>query len=403
MLGVGKPRVVVVSNLLPFDAVPHAGGRYLSALTRALEGRADMAVVVANTPAARYAVLQPGAPRRSLIAGLGRASWVGRAGGYAATHLDRWLRPRDPGLPSLDLAWELVRDPRLRRLVAGADVLDLQWSEAIRLAPLLRRLNPRARMIGTFHDVQSQLFEREIVVDPGRASYWQAMAARSRRAERRALDRLDVVLAFGDKDLHLLGDPAHGRVIRPPLATSAQARHTTPPGPPTVLFVSHLARPENVDGVRWLLRATWPAVLDRVPDARLHLAGAGAPTELTELVASVDSVHLLGFVDDLDPVYAAAHVVVVPLRTGAGLKFKTVEALVRGIPVVTTSVGAEGVGPPELFAALADHPAGVADGLVGVLTDPAAYAAPAAAAREWAQSEYGAERFTATVVDALGL
>ena len=63
---------------------------------------------------------------------------------------------------------------------------------------------------------------------------------------------------------------------------------------------------------------------------------------------------LAGYVADLEPEYAAAWAVVVPLLQGAGVKFKTIEALLHGVPTVTTSVGAEGVGGADLFAGLTD-------------------------------------------------
>jgi glycosyltransferase involved in cell wall biosynthesis len=93
-------------------------------------------------------------------------------------------------------------------------------------------------------------------------------------------------------------------------------------------------------------------------------------------------VVLRGEVADLSAEYGSASVVLVPLRTGSGLKVKIVEAICAGVPVVTTAVGAQGLGAlsPRPFV-LADGPSEFSDGLVQVLTDGALRADLAAAAR----------------------
>jgi glycosyltransferase involved in cell wall biosynthesis len=159
------------------------------------------------------------------------------------------------------------------------------------------------------------------------------------------------------------------------------------------VFVSLLARDENQDAALWLLREIWPTVVLRVPGARLRLVGRGASDGLAEAVSRASRVELAGFVPDLDEVYAAASACVVPLRYGAGVKFKTIEALLAAVPVVTTSVGAEGIAGPEHFAGMTDDAAEFAAALVGVLRDRESAEAQAAAARTWAAERYSAENF----------
>ena len=91
------------------------------------------------------------------------------------------------------------------------------------------------------------------------------------------------------------------------------------------------------------------------------------------------------------------------LRDGAGVKFKTIEAVLHGVPVVSTHVGAEGVGPDELFVQVADDPVALSDALVRVLTDPAAAIPVAEAAQRWAEREFSAERFVESVSAAWAL
>ncbi len=89
-----------------------------------------------------------------------------------------------------------------------------------------------------------------------------------------------------------------------------------------------------------------------------------------------------------------------PVLQGAGVKFKTVEALFHGVPTVTTTVGAEGVGSSELFAALTDSASSLSAALIHVLEDPANAQPAADRAQEWASSEFSLTAFRSAVAQA---
>lgn len=117
-----------------------------------------------------------------------------------------------------------------------------------------------------------------------------------------------------------------------------------PRGRSGILFVAGFDRPPNVDAAKWLVRAIMPTVrataLERVP---LWLVGSNPTDEIKNLAG--DDVEVTGYVTDqqLLAFYAKARVAVVPLRIGAGMKGKVIEALQYGIPLVTTPVGAQGL------------------------------------------------------------
>ena len=108
-----------------------------------------------------------------------------------------------------------------------------------------------------------------------------------------------------------------------------------------LLFVGGYLHQPNVDAASFLVREILPLVLLELPNVRLILAGSDPPEEVREL--RNQNVVVPGWIADLDPIYAAARVVVAPLRYGAGVKGKIGEALSRGVPVVTTTIGAEGL------------------------------------------------------------
>ena len=395
-----RPRVVLISMYVGHEGVPHAGGRYLLELQRLLEAETDLTMLTVGNRLNHASATRPGVPRRLLLlgheAGLGL---TGRAMNRLAVLVENgWRHRRDPGMPSIPFVLGLLRSAEARSAVREADVIDLQYSESIRLVRLLRRLNPTARITGTFHDVMSQSFSREPQDTPADRRYWRAVARRSRRHERSMVAQLDEVLVFARKDAELLGGPPH-TVVHPPLSAGQEPPHR-PATAPVVVVVSYLARDENDKAALWTIEHVWPHVRRLRPDATIRFIGGGASDALRERVAALgpdSGVVLAGFVDDLDAEYDEAAVALVPVLQGAGVKFKTVEALCHGVPVVTTTVGAEGIEGDDLFAGLSDDPAELAEALVRVMADTAAAQSRSARVQGWAQQAYGRDLFDATV------
>jgi glycosyltransferase involved in cell wall biosynthesis len=126
-------------------------------------------------------------------------------------------------------------------------------------------------------------------------------------------------------------------------------------------FIGNYRHLPNLDAARWLAETLFPAVLERAPDARLVLCGAGFPDALRARCAANPSIDVLDEVEDLAEFYARISVFVNPLREGRGLRTKVVEAAAYGRPVVSTPLGAEGLEGFELglFETPAEFTAGV--------------------------------------------
>lgn len=397
-----RPRVVLLSYVVPHADIPHAGGRYLLALCQVLEREADLTFLAPYTRVNAAAVASPGTPRNVVLVGAPGRRLPARILNRLALVADRRLRPHDPGAPYLPFVMGILRDPGVRRAIREADVLDLQWLDSVRVLPILRLLNRQARAVGTFHDVQSQSFSREPARDARERRYWDRMTRRAQRHERRGVAALDAVLAFSPKDLALLGAPRSGALVLPPLAHGEPPVRPLPGGVPTVLFVSYLARDENDQAARWLLASIWPRVLQEHPDAELRIVGAGAAPDLIGEADATPGVTLVGFVPDLSDEYDRARVAIIPLRQGAGVKFKTIEALWHGVPTVTTTVGAEGIDGPDLFASVSDDAHTLAAAVSSALANSAAAQVQALRAQAWVGRTYGWEQFAASIRRAIG-
>ena len=110
-----------------------------------------------------------------------------------------------------------------------------------------------------------------------------------------------------------------------------------------LLYVGGFGHPPNIDAVLWFAKEVFPLILAKYPDIKWHVVGS-KPTKEIEALAS-ENIIIEGFVsdEDLEKLYRTCRMAVVPLRFGAGVKGKVVEASYYQIPLVTTSIGAEGL------------------------------------------------------------
>jgi O-antigen biosynthesis protein len=140
-----------------------------------------------------------------------------------------------------------------------------------------------------------------------------------------------------------------------------------------LMFVGGFMHAPNVDAALWLVQAILPIVRRSVPDARLWIVGSNPTTKVKSLAA--DNVFVAGYIsaEALDQKYQTVRAAVVPLRFGAGIKLKVVEALHQGVPLVLTSIGAQGLPGVADVAVVADDPEKIAAAVVDLLTDDEAW------------------------------
>ena len=140
-----------------------------------------------------------------------------------------------------------------------------------------------------------------------------------------------------------------------------------------ILFVGGFSHPPNADGVLWFLKDIWPRVHSALPSAVFYIAGSH-PTEEILSLDGKDNVKVLGFVSDerLKELYHSTRLAAVPLRYGAGVKGKVIEALNEDSVVITTPVGAEGIPDAEKVMAVCENAESFADKLISLYNDEAA-------------------------------
>jgi glycosyltransferase involved in cell wall biosynthesis len=165
-----------------------------------------------------------------------------------------------------------------------------------------------------------------------------------------------------------------------------------------MFFVGALDYEPNTEAVEWFVREVLPRVRAQVPDACVRIVGRGA--ERVAWAAEVPGVQLVGAVPELAAELDRADVSIVPIRVGAGTRLKVVEALANRLPLVTTTVGCEGIDVRNGHDALiADDAASFAGACVRLLSDGALRQRLADAGAELFARRYDWDGIEATVAE----
>lgn len=198
-----------------------------------------------------------------------------------------------------------------------------------------------------------------------------------RRLERAAAAELAATVVCGPDDETFLRAEVSTTARIEVLANGVDATYfdaeTHPPTPdaePTLLFCGAMDYSPNVDGIRWYFDTCDAAVLESVPNRRILIVGRNPAPAVQEL-ASIPGVTVTGGVPDVRPYYQRAWGQIVPLRIGGGTRLKIVESLALGTPVLSTTLGAQGLDlVDQEHILLADAPASFAAAAVELLTRP---------------------------------
>jgi glycosyltransferase involved in cell wall biosynthesis len=285
----------------------------------------------------------------------------------------RLLRGRPPLFDRYS-GYEQQIAPQLRPGAYDLAVVEHFWCASY--APLLR---PRARrLVLDLHNIESRLARTHAASLRGLAALaWIRFAASYAALEAEWLPRFDTLLVTSEEDRARV---SHADVrIFPndlpelPLPAAAE-RHA-------IVFSGNLEYHPNIEAVRWFARSVWPRLRERFPHLEWRVIGRN-PHAVEPLLRNVPGARLTGPVGEALAAIAAAAVAVVPLRSGSGTRFKILEAWAAQRAVVSTSIGAEGLGACDgQHLRIADDADAFADAVTCLLEDPAQRAALGAAGR----------------------
>jgi glycosyltransferase involved in cell wall biosynthesis len=232
------------------------------------------------------------------------------------------------------------------------------------------------------------------------------------RYEAQLCGQYDQVVFVTDEDRHLIEAQAAAYRVSVPADRFVTIPICVDPGdkpliepvarPHRITALGVMFWPPNAEGVLWFARHIWPKVQSLVPEACLTVVGKNPPPALTELNGH-DQIEVVGFVPDLAHVLAETAVFIVPLRAGGGMRVKILDTWCWGLPIVSTSIGAEGIairnGENIMIADTADD---FAQAVMRVLGDPQLASDLRRNGRQWIEEHYDWRRVYAAWDDVYG-
>jgi polysaccharide biosynthesis protein PslH len=227
---------------------------------------------------------------------------------------------------------------------------------------------------------------------------------RLRRYEQRWYRECRLIFSVSDVDAARIRSLA-GRgvpVTTVPIAVDAAS---LPPAAgslePRILFVGGLHWPPNADAVTYFARDVLPLVRAAVPDVTFTVVGRD-PDTVARAIGDTRGIEFAGHVADLAPYYDRCRAMVVPIRSGSGMRVKILDALARGVPTISTTIGAEGIAVRSgEHLLVADDQASFASAVVEVLSNEMLAASLGRAGRALVADCYDTPVIRSRVLDAL--
>jgi glycosyltransferase involved in cell wall biosynthesis len=266
-----------------------------------------------------------------------------------------------------------VRDYSLAKILLAASfkaaIIEFHYI-ADHYIPRIRILRPNCHVIVDTVDLHyRRAFSK---YDVTRKPKDFSAAEKTKRKELDTYRKADVIVTVTDEDADILQADCPGLTVWtiPNIHDPVPVREEN--GNRNLLFVGGFRHEPNVDAILYFCEEVFPKIRQAIPDCTLTIVGSNPPEEIGLLQS--DSIHVAGYVPSLDPFFRSSYISVAPLRFGAGMKGKVGEAMAEGLPVVTTSIGAQGMDLVHRNnAMICDAPVEFADSVVELMRNRELY------------------------------
>ncbi len=382
-------RIMVVTPYLPHKRVGHGGGTAVRDLVKHLAFDNDVLLV---------SLIRPGEDQDiSDVEELGvRVAAItfndARSHGFSKLALswDRlgsWFRSLTSGYPHyVEKYWSPKASNQIITLVKDFKPQAVQF-EYLQMALLARDLKhwrdehtlSSPRIILNTHELGSIPRRRQATQASAVVIQWKANqeALHWEKLQLAACQWADKILCVTPEDEAAYKALGGSNLLTVPLGMDLEAiRPDRQPATPGVcLFVGSFNHRPNVLAATLLVNEIWPQVHAKAPEIKLTLVGRGSDVFLNEIALPQTQltqmgISATGFVDDLSPFFRESKLFIAPLPEGGGIKIKILEAMARGIPVITTEIGAEGIArEQDKVMIITDHQDGFAKAVLLALED----------------------------------
>lgn len=328
---------------------------------------------------------------------------------FEAVHVDLSLHPLDAGVAML--CGESYHVKRFeskafaRRLteVLEEETFDVVHVESVFLTPYLPviRAHSQAKVMLRAHNVEHTIWRRVAQGErsPFKRWYLKHLSLTLAAYEREHLNDYDGVVSITENDAEQLRTMGCRRpMVAIPFGITPDGEVSVEEEPNSLFHIGSMDWMPNQEGVRWFLEQVWPKVHERMPQLTLYLAGRKMPEDLMRL--DREGVRVLGEVPDAMYFISSKQINVVPLLSGSGIRVKIIEAMSVGKVVVTTTIGAEGIGCTDgVDVLIADTPEQYVDQLYRCVSDPAFRQEIGSHAARLVAERFGCKQLTGRLLD----
>lgn len=345
-----KKRILWISPFVPYDSVPHAGGKienfYLKGLDRS---KFDIFLIsIAREEELKKLDLEKYGIENKLS--ILKADYFHKAIRYIES-VNCKLNPFHPYMGLM----QNYRAHPLKSLIKSLslsgykpDIIILEWTQTVLLTDYINKIFPNIPVISIEEDVSYLSYLRKWNNSQGIMSIVNSIKYRKLKSlELQCLKKAALTIVNNEKDRNLLVNDGINRDLLMRWTPyydnystiSTNLNNDKNNGYENIVFFGAMARRENYETAKLIIREIMPH-LSELP-IRLLILGGNPPTELKKL--ENDKIKILGYRDDIDLIFSNSLCFVAPLVLGAGIKIKILEAMSSGIPVLTNAIGIEGI------------------------------------------------------------
>ena len=227
------------------------------------------------------------------------------------------------------------------------DIIQLEGLYLTMYIPLIRN-HSNALVAFRAHNIEHEIWRRIAATtkNPFKRFYLNSLSRRIAAMEKGAIGDYDLLVPITERDnkkFKELGNTKPVKVSQTGIKEEAFRKYTSKEKAKSIFFIGALDWAPNQEGLLWFLENVWTDLKENIPGTAFHIAGRNAPQWLTEKITRYDTVFH-GEIDNALTFFDEYDVMVVPLFAGSGMRIKIVEAMARSKAVVSTSIGAEGIG-----------------------------------------------------------
>jgi glycosyltransferase involved in cell wall biosynthesis len=229
------------------------------------------------------------------------------------------------------------------------DIIQLEGLYLTPYIPVLRKYSA-ARLIFRSHNIEHFIWQRLACTskNPLKSRYLSLLASRLKKYELEVIHKVDGLVAISPIDLEFFkknGFEQPAEVVPVAMPRLVFPEDNVQPEPGSVFHLGSMDWRPNQEGIEWFLEKVWPIVNKQAPDMKFYLAGKRLPRRYFKYAS--ESVIIAGEVPSAVDFMAGKQIMVVPLLSGGGMRVKIIEGMAAGKAIISTTIGAEGIGSED--------------------------------------------------------